>query len=382
MSKLRVVLDGAAEMVPRAIGITGDTCGGRLRMMMLPLERLFCAIWVGPRREVLWAYERGSDTPRALLPVVSGEAPQPERVLADMVATAQQAEPRPVMLRGQWKGTASCDPARQLVMVMLTRQVTTYGMLTITSDPTVGWRWAWTGKETWFQHAGVSTGELRADQEHSLALAIESAMAEIQEPVKRACSFRDTHRRGAVDVEYGQRRPVVTPRESFRGVSEPRIQPLREEAPPLVWNGVVERWEERAYQGSAPQMRTLDVRHASSPEPDAVRALSLLRIDQRWKAGVLTKPWHKWPAGTVVAVPPDQGSIWLFARRGAQDRVRAAEPKPPKAQKPATEPKPAKAQKPAVEAKPPKAQKPSAEDRQLLLDGFRDVLRRAPDLED
>ncbi|TNE90359.1 MAG: hypothetical protein EP330_08570 [Deltaproteobacteria bacterium] len=114
-------------------------------------------------------------------------------------------EAGPVTLRGQWTGVLLWGDGAPVVE--LWRKLSTYGKLTITSKPGMGWSWAFEREAKWFSTQADESGEGYA----SLSAAIEAGIQGARAMLGTACSFRDSHRRAAHDATYAASHPIGTP---------------------------------------------------------------------------------------------------------------------------------------------------------------------------
>jgi hypothetical protein len=127
-----------------------------------------------------------------------------------------------ITVRGQWRGWLECRGPVDGPVVILERKIASYALLTVTSLPTgMGWQWTIARLEKWFTGEKAQSGE-----SNTLSGAMGRAYQHIHSALGPACAFRDSHRRGAVDADYGALRPV-------RPAAEPRD--------PLAWMDEIDK---------------------------------------------------------------------------------------------------------------------------------------------
>ncbi|HNH46683.1 MAG TPA: hypothetical protein PKY30_06575, partial [Myxococcota bacterium] len=177
--------------------------GGEVALLIRPFEGegiLILAVARQPAR--VWESRGGTDAPQLLATNLAyAEAEQRLRNLN----RKDKGEPGPVRLRGDWKAQLSFEGSQPIVL--LTRQVATYGTLTVRGAKG-GWTLVFDRKEQWFTKA-----ENRVEERSfpHLVDAVEAGMNLMMGSVAQACTFRDTHRRNAVDPDYAAKHPPKAP---------------------------------------------------------------------------------------------------------------------------------------------------------------------------
>jgi hypothetical protein len=223
-TKAALAIVGADEEIPRLItGYKAKGCAAEVALVLRPRDGRGLMVLQekkGPAR--VWQGEpAGSDAPRS-----------PTRTLSptDAVALVRDLKANvgakgPAGLKGLWKGALHCEG--DAYTIELERKVVSYGTLRLRSSD-AGWTATFSRKEQWFGAAREESVGPRA----RLAEAIQQGLAQMQGLVGEACSFRDSHRRIAVDPAFAQTAPYpyreptpprdrteqYSPRESFEVV--------------------------------------------------------------------------------------------------------------------------------------------------------------------
>jgi len=222
-TQFRLSIVGNTEDVPRLIRGYGKLVSGEVAVVMRPAERKALLVRMATDAEAL-VWEAGDDGDYLHVP---------ERVVTakEAVKLAKAAQkPMPakgsVTLRGTWTGLYVCDDGRP--RIQLKRKLATYGTLFLTSSPEGGWEWEFQRSGKWFANEGVVSG-YGGD---SLVEALQRAVLGAMEPVKEACSFRDTHRRREHDPEWAEKHPLKprekkTPKDPIERLKEPKPQKKR-----------------------------------------------------------------------------------------------------------------------------------------------------------
>lgn len=111
----------------------------------------------------------------------------------------------PRTLRGRWSGTCRFEPDGP--HLTLTRTLTSYGVLAVTSDPFLGWSWSFEREGSWFapEHATNGHGFER------LTDVVEAGVLGAMALVQQACAVRDTRRRAAFDPQWAAQHPPRPP---------------------------------------------------------------------------------------------------------------------------------------------------------------------------
>jgi hypothetical protein len=115
-----------------------------------------------------------------------------------------------------WRGALFCTDGKPTMA--LERRVASYGTLKVRSDTDGHWHASFERDAKWF------STEKREETPASTTLveAIQRGMVQMTGLVSEACSFRDTHRRNTVDIEYAmvhppkERRDPKDPTERYR----------------------------------------------------------------------------------------------------------------------------------------------------------------------
>jgi len=222
-TQFRLSILGNTEDVPRMIRGYGRLVSGEVALVMRPAERKALLVRIATSDEALvWENDGSSDYLRA-----------PERVVSasEAVKLAKAAQkPAPAKgsatLRGTWTGIYVCDDGRP--RIQLKRKLAAYGTLFLISSPEGGWEWEFQRSGKWFANDGVVSG-YGGD---TLVEALQRAVLGAMEPVKEACSFKDTHRRRAYDAEWAIAHPLKprekkTPKDPIERLKEPKPKKAR-----------------------------------------------------------------------------------------------------------------------------------------------------------
>ncbi|MEO0602008.1 MAG: hypothetical protein AAF211_11275 [Myxococcota bacterium] len=142
-----------------------------------------------------------------------GDVPQPpvsEELATKAVAMvrAEQLRPGPVgprTLRGRWSGT--CRFEEDGPRLTLTRTLASYGVLTVTSDPSRGWAWSFEREGSWFAPENATSGH----GFERIADVVEAGVIGAMALVQQACAVRDTRRRAAFDPQWASLHPPRAP---------------------------------------------------------------------------------------------------------------------------------------------------------------------------
>jgi len=226
-TQFRLSILGNTEDVPRMIRGYGRLASGEVALVMRPSERKALLVRIAtPDEALVWESDGSGDYLHA-----------PERVLTakeavKLAKTAQKPAPDKgsVTLRGTWTGLYICDDGRP--RIQLKRKLATYGTLFLTSSPEGGWEWEFQRSGKWFANDGVVNG-YGGD---TLVEALQRAVLGAMEPVKEACSFKDTHRRRAYDAEWANAHPLKarekkTPKDPIERLKEPKPKPKKARKP-------------------------------------------------------------------------------------------------------------------------------------------------------
>ncbi len=229
-TEFRLSIVGNTEDVPRLIRGYGKLVSGEVAVVLRPRERKVLLVRLAtPGEALVWEGDGSSDYLHV-----------PERVVsaAEAVKLAKDAQkPMPekgsVTLRGTWTGLYVCDDNRP--RIQLKRKLATYGTLFLTSSPEGGWEWEFQRAGKWFAESRAASG-YGGD---TLVEALQRAVLGAMDPVKEACSFRDTHRRREADPEWAKAHPLQPkekrePRDPLAGMKPPKPkkakQPRKKEA--------------------------------------------------------------------------------------------------------------------------------------------------------
>jgi len=222
-TQFRLSIVGNTEDVPRLIRGYGKLVSGEVAVVLRPAERKALLVRLATADEgLVWESDGTADYLHV-----------PERVVSakEAVQLAKAAQkPMPpkgsVTLRGTWTGLYVCDDNRP--RIQLKRKLATYGTLFLTSSPEGGWEWEFQRSGKWFANEGVVSG-YGGD---TLVEALQRAVLGAMEPVKEACSFRDTHRRREHDPEWAEKHPLKakekkTPKDPIERLKEPKPKKKR-----------------------------------------------------------------------------------------------------------------------------------------------------------
>ncbi len=197
MEKFRLQIVGADEDVPRVMLAYGQGCGGEVAFIMRPRDNTALLVHqVKKQPAKVWRTDLG---------LAPSHAPELDTAPADAVAEIRKmkASPPPAgpaTLRGLWKGTLFCTDGTP--SVVLERKVASYGTLHVTSTPDGRWTANFERAQKWFSKA-----KQEAVTRSGLTEAITAGMGLVVGLVSEACSFRDTHRRNAVDADFAAQHP-------------------------------------------------------------------------------------------------------------------------------------------------------------------------------
>ena len=194
---------GADEDVPRLILAFGKGCGGSVALVMRPRDSTALLVHQLPKVAAkVWRTDLG------LAPSHAPElAVAPADALAELVKLKTRPPPvGPATLKGSWKGHLLCTNGTP--SMRLERKVVSYGVLRLTSKADGRWIATFDRDGKWFTQAKAESVE-----RSGLSDAITAGMGLVIGLVSEACSFRDTRRRNAVDVEYAAQHPYKAPRE-------------------------------------------------------------------------------------------------------------------------------------------------------------------------
>ncbi len=222
-TQFRLSIVGNTEDVPRMIRGYGRLVSGEVAVVLRPTERKALLVRIAtPDEALVWEADGAADYLQA-----------PERVVpaAEAVKMAKAAQkPAPakgsVTLRGTWTGIYVCSDGQP--RIQLKRKLATYGTLFLTSSPDGGWEWEFQRSGKWFATEGVVSG-YGGD---TLVEALQRAVLGAMEPVKEACSFRDTHRHREHDPEWAKKHPLKakekkTPKDPIERLKKPKPKPKK-----------------------------------------------------------------------------------------------------------------------------------------------------------
>jgi hypothetical protein len=222
-TQFRLSILGNTEDVPRMIRGYGRLVSGEVAIVLRPTERKALLVRLAtPDEALVWEADGAADYLQA-----------PDRVVpaAEAVKLAKAAQkPAPakgsVTLRGTWTGMYVCSDGQP--RIQLKRKLAAYGTLFLTSSPEGGWEWEFQRSGKWFANEGVVSG-YGGD---TLVEALQRAVLGAMEPVKEACSFRDTHRRREHDAEWAKAHPLKpkekkTPKDPIERLKEPKPKPKK-----------------------------------------------------------------------------------------------------------------------------------------------------------
>ncbi len=203
MEKFKLNIVGADEDVPRILLAYGHGCGGEVAFVMRPRDNTGLLIHqVKKEPAKVWRTDLG---------LAPSHAPELDTAPADAVAEIHRMKANPppagpATLKGLWKGVLLCDDGTP--SVQLERKVASYGTLHLKSTNDGRWTASFERAQKWF-----SAAKQESATRSGLTEAITAGMGLVVGLVSEACSYRDTHRRGAVDADYGAQHPVRPPTE-------------------------------------------------------------------------------------------------------------------------------------------------------------------------
>ncbi len=222
-TQFRLSIVGNTEDVPRLIRGYGRLVSGEVAVVLRPAERKALLVRMATSEEALvWEADGDAD----YLHVPEQVVPAKEAVKLAKAAQKPMPSKGSVTLRGTWTGLYVCDDGRP--RIQLKRKLATYGTLFLTSSPEGGWEWEFQRSGKWFANEGVVSG-YGGD---TLVEALQRAVLGAMEPVKEACSFRDTHRRREADPEWAAAHPLKprekkTPKDPIERLKEPKPKKKR-----------------------------------------------------------------------------------------------------------------------------------------------------------
>ena len=232
-TEFRLSILGNTEDVPRLIRGYGRLISGEVALVLRPRERKALLVRLATAEEALvWEGDGSSDylhIPEQVMPAAAA---------IKLAKDAQKPAPEKssITLRGTWTGIYVCDDGRP--RIQLKRKLATYGTLFLTSSPEGGWDWEFQRAGKWFAESRAASG-YGGD---TLVEALQRAVLGAMEPVKEACSFRDTHRRREHDPEYAKAHPLQAkekkpPKDPLERMKEPK--PKKARKPPQRGEAVV-----------------------------------------------------------------------------------------------------------------------------------------------
>ncbi len=203
MEKFRLNIIGADEDVPRMLLTYGHGCGGEVAFIMRPRDNTALLVHqVKKQPAKVWRTDLG---------LAPSHAPELDAAPTDAVAEIHRMKANPppagpATLKGKWAGQLHCDDGTP--RVLLERKVASYGTLKLSSKPDGRWSATFDRMGKWFSQAKQESVE-----RSGLAEAITAGMGLVVGLVSEACSFRDTHRRNAVDADFAAQHPYRPPTE-------------------------------------------------------------------------------------------------------------------------------------------------------------------------
>ena len=197
--KLNVV--GAEEDIPRMLLAYGRVAKDEVALVMRPPEGTALLV-VQPKKEAARVWRNASGAAPNATPKTQAD---PHEAVAEVRKLKANPPPQgPATLRGAWSGALFWDEVGP--RVVLERKVATYGVLRLTSTLSGAWTASFVRAEKWF-----SSAKQEEVTKPALIDAIRAGMGLVTNLVGEACSFRDTHRRNAVDAEYARVHPPKAP---------------------------------------------------------------------------------------------------------------------------------------------------------------------------
>ena len=213
--KFRLNIVGADEDVPRLLLAYGRGCGGEVALVVRPRDNIALLVHqVKKQPAKVWRTDLG---------LAPSHAPELDAAPADAVSEIRRMKANPppagpATLKGKWAGMLFCDEGTP--RLVLERRVASYGVLRLASKPDGRWTATFERLGKWFSKAKQDSAE-----RSGLAEAITAGMGIVIGLVSEACSFRDTHRRNAVDPDFAAQYPprpspeVRDPTERYKGKS-------------------------------------------------------------------------------------------------------------------------------------------------------------------
>ena len=222
-TQFRLSILGNTEDVPRMIRGYGRLVSGEVAVVLRPTERKALLVRIAtPDEALVWEADGAADylqTPERVVPAAEA---------VKLAKAAQKPAPAKgsVTLRGTWTGIYVCSDGQP--RIQLKRKLAAYGTLFLMSSPEGGWEWEFQRSGKWFANEGVVSG-YGGD---TLVEALQRAVLGAMEPVKEACSFRDTHRRREHDAEWAKTHPLKAkekkaPKDPIERMKEPKPKKAR-----------------------------------------------------------------------------------------------------------------------------------------------------------
>lgn len=206
IQKWTLKITGAGEDIPRQLMAFGPGCGGNVMYIAHPRSgKAVMVLAIGKGKQetaTIWTNGTGR-APNAHPPkaIAIGEA-----VAALKALKGELPDAGPTVMKGTWSGVLICDNGA--VRVELRRKVVSYGTIKLVSHPHGEWSATFDREKRWFTEAAQKTVV-----RDGLAECIQAGAGLVIGLVSDACSFRDTHRRGAVDPEHAAKHPPKPARE-------------------------------------------------------------------------------------------------------------------------------------------------------------------------
>ncbi len=219
-NRFRLHFVGANEDVPRLIRAYGQACDGEFGLVLRPTQKRGLLVLIKGQQATVWTSAKGEAPARPEAPTTASSA-------VNQVRGSQDDLPPdgPITLRGQWAGYLVCDGGTP--RVMLQRNIASYAILHVESQPGEGWAYLVERKDAWF----TDRKEARANRLATLADAIQLGVRAAMDLAAPACSYRDTRRRQAHDAAYAEKHPIKPAKEQKDPTAKLSVRPEKPAKP-------------------------------------------------------------------------------------------------------------------------------------------------------
>jgi hypothetical protein len=330
--KFRLNIVGADEDVPRLLLSYGRGCGGEVALVMRPRDGQAALVHqVKKQPAKVWSSDR------SLAPDTVGDAPlvpATELPATDAVALVRRLKSSPpakgpASLRGMWRGALFCTDGKPTMA--LERRVASYGTLKVRSDTDGHWHASFERDAKWF------STEKREETPASTTLveAIQRGMVQMTGLVSEACSFRDTHRRNTVDIEYAmvhppkERKDPKDPTERYRPRSHYAVveaptgfDVVNEAGVPVARFGGREKGKATQHAAALNRGRAPE---GTEPVPSAPPPPSQGSVDDRFAEAMRTAGPGSWGRLTMMYASPKDVAVHIELGRWLDKYARTVE---------------------------------------------------------